>query len=64
MDTTAKRGRPVIDDPLAKVRGIRFTEAEDELVKRAAERDGVKVASWIRRVSVAAAKRGETPVES
>ena len=57
MEDKRPRGRPRATEPLAKVRGIRFTEAEDALVEAAAEADGKNVASWIREKAVAAAKR-------
>ena len=57
MEDKRPRGRPPVDKPLAKVRGVRFTEEEDALVQAAAESDGKNVATWIREKAVAAAKR-------
>lgn len=52
-----RMGRPPSEDPRTVNRAIRLTEDEDELIRAAADRAGMKLAEWCRMRLVAAAKR-------
>lgn len=56
MNDGSRGGRPHAQDPLGKVRGVRFTDREAAEIDEAAERAGVKVARFIREAAVAAAR--------
>jgi len=52
-----KGGRPPAENPLGKVRGVRFTEAESEEIDAAAHRAGVKMARFIREAALEKARQ-------
>lgn len=53
----AKIGRPPAANPRTKTHMVRLSDAEDEAVRDAAERDGIPPAVWIREKAVSAAKK-------
>jgi len=57
MDEKSKGGRPPAENPLGKVRGVRFTEAEADEIDAAAERAGVKPARFIREAALKKARQ-------
>ncbi len=54
-----KRGRPKIarSKYKGKIVNLRVTDAEHRLITRVAEREGLTVAEWMRRLILAAATR-------
>jgi hypothetical protein len=52
----AKSGRPRVPKKLAKrsLLSLRFSESEREALERAAEREGLRLSEWARRVLLAA----------
>jgi hypothetical protein len=57
MDEKSRGGRPPAQDPLGKVRGVRFTESEAAEIDDAAERAGVKTARFIREAALKKARQ-------
>jgi hypothetical protein len=57
MDEKSRGGRPPAQDPLGKVRGVRFTEAEASEIDAAVARLGVKAARFIREAALEKARQ-------
>jgi len=57
MDEKSKGGRPPVENPRGKVRGVRFTEAEASEIDAAADRAGVKTARFIREAALEKARQ-------